>query len=90
MLFTKEILITGKVQGVFFRKYTCEAADAIGITGFVKNLPDQSVYILATGTNVQLEQFINWCWQGSPRSKVEKVEVKEMELQGFNSFTVER
>lgn len=54
MLFTKEIIITGKVQGVFFRKYTCEAADAIGITGFVKNHPDQSVYILATGTNEQL------------------------------------
>ncbi len=90
MLFTKEILITGKVQGVFFRKYTCEAAAAIGITGFVKNLPDQSVYILATGTTEQLEEFINWCWQGSPGSKVEKVEVKEMELQGFNSFTVER
>lgn len=90
MLFTKEILITGKVQGVFFRKYTCEAADAIGITGFVKNLPDQSVYILATGTNKQLEEFIKWCWQGSPGSKVEKVEVKEMELQQFRSFTVAR
>ncbi len=90
MLFTKEILITGKVQGVFFRKYTCEAADAIGITGFVKNLPDQSVYILATGTNEQLQEFINWCWQGSPRSKVEKVEVKEMESQQFKSFQVER
>ena len=90
MLFTKEILITGKVQGVFFRKYTCEAADAVGITGFVKNLPDQSVYILATGTNEQLEQFINWCRKGSPRSKVEKVEVKEMGLQQFSSFTVER
>ena len=90
MLFTKEIIITGKVQGVFFRKYTCEAADAIGITGFVKNLPDQSVYILATGTNEQLQEFINWCWQGSPRSKVEKVEVKEMPLQQFNSFVVER
>ena len=90
MLFTKEILITGKVQGVFFRKYTCEAADAVGITGFVKNLPDQSVYILATGTNEQLEEFMNWCWQGSPKSKIEKVEVKEMGLQEFNSFTVER
>lgn len=90
MLFTKEILITGKVQGVFFRKYTCEAATAIGVTGFVKNLPDQSVYILATGTDEQLETFINWCWQGSPRSKVEKVEVKEMKLQQFKSFQVER
>ncbi|MBK8088587.1 MAG: acylphosphatase [Chitinophagaceae bacterium] len=90
MLFTKEILITGKVQGVFFRKYACEAADAVGVTGFVKNLPDQSVYILATGTNEQLQEFINWCWQGSPRSKVENVEVKEMELKHFNLFQVER
>ena len=71
MLFTKEIIIAGKVQGVFFRRYTCEAANVIGITGFVKNLPDQSVYILATGTDEQFEQFIKWCWQGSPGSKVE-------------------
>lgn len=90
MLCTREIIATGKVQGVFFRKYTCEAADAIGITGFVKNLPDQSVYILATGTNEQLEEFINWCRQGSPKSKVEKVEVKKTKLQQFNSFVVER
>lgn len=90
MLFTKEIIITGKVQGVFFRRYTCEAADAIGITGFVKNLPDQSVYILATGTNEQLEEFINWCWQGSPRSKVEHVTFRNIPLQDFISFSIDR
>lgn len=90
MLFTKEILITGKVQGVFFRKYSCETAAAIGVTGFVKNQPDQSVYIVATGTDEQLEQFINWCWQGSPRSKVELVIPRDIRLQEFSSFSIDR
>ncbi len=90
MLFTKEIIVTGKVQGVFFRRYTCEAAATIGITGFVKNQPDQSVYILATGTKEQLEQFINWCRQGSPGSKVEYVIPTDIPLQEFSSFIIDR
>lgn len=90
MLCTKEIIVRGKVQRVFFRKYCLEAALNIGITGFVKNQPDQSVYILATGTNEQLNQFINWCWQGSPGSNVEGVDIRAMDLQVFTSFTIER
>jgi acylphosphatase len=87
---TISINVQGKVQGVWYRKFILDRAVELNITGFVKNLPDDSVYMVATGTDEQLKQFINNCWQGSPRSKVTHVEVKEMPLQLFQSFNIER
>ena len=87
---TISINVQGKVQGVWYRKFILDRAVELNITGYVKNLPDDSVYIHATGTDEQLKQFINNCWQGSPRSKVTHVEVKEMPLQLFHSFNIER
>lgn len=90
MLKTISIIVSGKVQGVWYRKYTVDKATELGISGFVKNLPDDSVYILATGTDEQLNALVQWCYIGSPKSRVEKVEVKEELLQKFNDFRVER
>lgn len=90
MLKTISIIVTGKVQGVWYRKYTVEKALELGISGFVKNLPDDSVYILATGTDETLNALVQWCYTGSPKSRVVKVEVKEESLQSFDDFTIER
>jgi acylphosphatase len=87
---TIAIVVTGKVQGVWFRKYTLDKAIELQLNGFVKNLPDDSVSIVATGNKDQLQQFAQWCWQGSPKSKVETVQVSEMELQVFDEFKMER
>jgi len=87
---TVSITVTGKVQGVWFRGYTLHKALELHITGFVKNQPDHSVYIIAAGTKEQLDEFIVCCRQGSPGSKVEQVEVKEIALQQFTSFSIER
>ena len=77
------------VQGVWFRKHTQEAALKFGIKGFVKNLPDNSVYIEAVGNDEQLKNFIDWCWIGSPKSKVEKVEVTEKNTsENFTGFEI--
>lgn len=73
----KKIFITGRVQGVSFRKYAYQTARKLKISGFVKNLDNGSVYIEAEGQLNQLEQLIDWCHKGSPFSKVEKVEVKD-------------
>jgi acylphosphatase len=88
MLQTISILVTGKVQGVWFRKYTCDKATALGINGFVKNMPDDSVYILATGTAAQLQAFVEWCHKGSPKSRVEKVMVADEPLTVFSNFNI--
>lgn len=73
----KKITISGRVQGVAFRKYAHQNAKNLKISGFVKNLDNGSVYIEAEGQKEHLEQLIKWCHKGSPFSKVEKVEVKD-------------
>ncbi|HEX4956854.1 MAG TPA: acylphosphatase [Lacibacter sp.] len=90
MLKTISIIISGKVQGVWFRKYTAEKAMELGIKGHVKNLPDDNVYILATGTEEQLQALVQWCYIGSPKSRVEKVQVREELLQKFDDFKIEK
>ncbi len=90
MLKTVSILVSGKVQGVWYRKYTLDKAVELNLTGFVKNLPDDTVYIVATGTAEQLQELVTWCWTGSPKSKVSAVAVEERELMEFEGFGIER
>ena len=87
---TISIKVSGKVQGVWFRNYTMDKAIKLGICGYVKNMIDESVYILATGTETQLQELIQWCYTGSPKSRVEKVEANEEELQIMKEFTIKR
>ena len=87
---TSSIRIYGKVQGVFYRKYTKEKAMALGITGEVKNLPDGPVNIIATGTAEQLAALSDWARTGPARAIVRAVEIKEEPLQTFASFTITR
>lgn len=82
------IIVKGKVQGVFFRKSAREKAIAIGITGKIKNQPDESVYIIATGSQEQLHRFVEWCNEGPPRAIVSHIETKQEPLQNFTSFTI--
>lgn len=88
MLKTVSITVSGKVQGVFYRQSTKEKAIKLYITGEVKNLPDEMVLIIATGTAIQIEEFIQWCWQGPARAKVTIVNVEEMTLKLFDKFNI--
>ncbi len=67
--------IKGKVQGVAYRNYVQSAADTLGIVGWVKNLSDGSVEVLAQGTTDSLKEFIEYLHEGSLTSKVEEVSV---------------
>jgi acylphosphatase len=87
---TVSIIVTGKVQGVFFRQSTREIATILGINGEVKNMPDESVHIIATGSADQIEQFLQWCRQGPPKAKVSDVTVEEMPLKSFDKFAIAR
>lgn len=84
------LIVTGKVQGVWFRQSTKEKAHELDITGEVSNQPDGSVKILATGTNEQLKQFSEWCKQGPPKASVSHLDIKAIPFQTFRSFTIER
>lgn len=90
MLQTISITVSGIVQGVFYRQSTKEKALELGIAGIVKNLADGNVFILATGTNEQLDQLVQWCKRGPRNAQVTSVNVEKMEVQEYFGFTITR
>jgi acylphosphatase len=85
------IRVHGKVHGVFFRESTREKAHELGLTGFVQNEKDGTVYMELEGPPAALKQLEKWAHEGPRKAKVEKVEVTELEeLKGFKEFRVKR
>jgi acylphosphatase len=84
------IVVKGKVQGVYFRKYTQWKAEELELSGIVRNEPDGSVYIEAEGTSENVEALVKWCHLGSPLSKVEHVEIRNIEETGSLGFELIR
>lgn len=78
------LFISGHVQGVFFRMHTHKKALSLKLTGRVQNLSDGRVEVFAEGAEESLETFVEWCHQGPPAARVEKVEVKW--LDGENRY----
>lgn len=83
-----QINVKGRVQGVWFRKYTLEKARSIGLTGFIKNQSDNSVYIEAEGDPEQLDEFVRWLYRGSPLSKVTTVDYEKGPLENYKAFEI--
>lgn len=81
------VFISGRVQGVFFRDYTRREAEKLGLRGWVRNLPDGRVEAVFDGPEDSLEKMIAWCRQGSPRARVDNVEVLPEPESGGESFT---
>lgn len=82
----KRFLISGRVQGVFYRASTRRKAHELGLTGYAKNLPDGRVEVLAAGSEEALLLLEKWLWQGPPAAQVIAVEVFEttvMPPEGF-------
>lgn len=82
------IVVTGIVQGVFFRVSTKAVADQMGIKGLVKNLKDGTVYIEAEASPLLLDMFLEWCHKGPEKAQVEQVKVTEGELKNYTNFEV--
>ena len=86
-----EVVVSGRVQGVFFRASAQQEALQLGLTGEVSNLPDGSVEAIVEGAREAVDDFITWCKRGPPSARVEHVEVKLSEPRGeFRTFTVTR
>lgn len=90
MLKHYDIKITGRVQGVWYRASASRKASELGIYGFVKNLPDGSVYAEAEGPEEILQDFVAWCRHGPELARVEQVTVEEGTWKGFDQFGIER
>lgn len=80
--------ISGRVQGVFFRATTREQAILYGLTGWVRNLPDGRVEVMASGREEQLDQLRNWLKRGPDMAHVIKLECEDIEYLDFNQFSV--
>jgi len=85
------VWISGRVQGVFFRAHTKEVAEKLGLTGWVRNLPDGRVEAVFEGEEEAVKEAIEWCKRGPPLAKVEKVEVRYEDPTGeFRDFRIVR
>ncbi|NQY28725.1 MAG: acylphosphatase [Flavobacteriaceae bacterium] len=87
-----EITVHGKVQGVWFRKFTHKKAKELGLHGYVTNQNNGTVFIEATGEKKELDIFIHWLEnKGSPLSKVTSVAIIKLNTEKqFNSFEIKR
>ncbi|MBI4618304.1 MAG: acylphosphatase [Planctomycetes bacterium] len=69
------IVVSGRVQGVFYRYSAVEEATRLGLSGWVKNLRDGRVEAVAEGERDAVERFVEWCRRGPPSAHVEKLDV---------------
>ncbi len=84
------LLIKGKVQGVFYRASAKKIAEKLNLTGWIRNTEQGDVEAMVTGTQLKLQEFINWCKQGSENAKVEDVIVTEQQEITFKKFEIVR
>lgn len=68
-------VISGRVQGVWYRASTQERAVGLGLKGWVRNLPDGRVEVLAQGSADRVQALIDWCHLGPPLARVERIDV---------------
>lgn len=90
MAVARHYRVTGRVQGVFYRASTQARAQALGLNGWVRNCPDGSVELLASGAEQALEQLEGWLWQGPERARVTAVEVTPVPIEPTSGFEVRR
>jgi acylphosphatase len=83
------VIVSGKVQGVFFRAKTQQEAFRLGVRGWVRNRPEGTVEAIFEGDSQIVEKAIEWCWKGSPMARVANVEVQMQDYSGeFGDFSV--
>ena len=80
------VWVSGYVQGVFFRESTRREAERLGVSGWVRNLPDGRVEAVFEGPRSAVEQAVDWCHTGPPRASVDHIESREEPPEGLNGF----
>jgi acylphosphatase len=82
------VLISGQVQGVFFRHETRRRAGEKGLSGWVRNLPDGRVEAVFEGSEEAVEDMVRWCHRGPGGAEVGGVEVRREDPEGMHGFDV--
>ena len=83
------VVISGRVQGVWFRASTKDKAQQLGLTGWIKNTSEGNVEAVFEGEEKLINEMLDWCHHGPPLAQVENIEVKKQEpINGFNGFFI--
>ena len=81
--------VSGRVQGVGFRYATADQALNLGVTGYVRNLPDRRVEVMACGEERAVNALRNWLWQGSQLARVSEVRCETLPCRDFHDFRID-
>jgi acylphosphatase len=84
------VIVSGSVQGVFFRATCAARAEQAGVGGFVRNLPDGSVEAAFEGEPSAVRALVAWCGRGPPGARVEHVQSVDEEPRGDRAFRIAR
>jgi acylphosphatase len=84
----KRVVISGRVQGVFFRDSARRRAEAAGVAGWVANRADGAVEAVFEGEPAPVDELVEFCRRGPSRAEVASVEVEEEEPEGLTGFEV--
>ncbi len=82
------VVVSGRVQGVFFRSACERVASGLGVKGWVRNRPDRTVELVAEGQRSAVDDLVTWCHTGPPRARVDRVEVTDEPPTGERGFRV--
>lgn len=85
----RRCIVSGRVQGVFFRASARSQARAYGVVGYARNLPDGRVEVHAEGEVSAVDAFCDWLWEGPPAAEVTAVECKPVSAAGYADFMAE-
>jgi len=88
---TVHAIISGRVQGVFFRMETQRAAKRYGVNGWVRNCADGTVEAVLEADSEKVDQMIDWCKKGPPMASVSDLKIDWKEYSGeYTEFTIRR
>lgn len=82
------VVVSGSVQGVFYRSEARERARERGVAGWVRNLPDGRVEAVFEGPDEAVDAMVGWCREGTPMARVDDVEVAREEPEGLEGFEI--
>ena len=86
----RHVIVTGRVQGVWFRDSMRREAERLGLAGWVRNLPDGNVEAVFEGAADAVEQLTDWCYHGPPGARVVLVVPRDEPPQGLTGFRIVR
>ena len=84
----RHCVVSGRVQGVFFRDTTRRKAIELGVSGFARNLADGTVEVLVCGTDVAVNTLCEWLWQGPSSAQVDDVVCTAREYGSVDGFSI--